>query len=260
MSDAMTVRGFWWDVIGKRDERGIMSKRTTRVRKNQICVGMTKFLSWAFIQDPATLMTNLRHGIGLGDSSWTTPPTVEKGDTALDNEVAATRRDVDGCIYIKAGRGKGTAAGTTSTLIDDQRWEATGWFNGLSIEITAGTNVGQTRTITSWDYATKTFTVSVPFTLACDDTTEYRIVPVSHGSVSGAVQIRTLWPTGGPGDPFNGIYIREQGIFYDETGVTLPVTLPSGTMLNKIYHAPIWKDSSFQIERYIRFLFEIPRT
>jgi len=254
----MTIRGFWWDNILRKVGDKVI-RQVTPIHKNQICIGMTRFLSWAFVQDPATLMTFLRHAIGAGDGAWAVPPAVDKSDTALDSEFVNTRRNYDGLDYIKAGIGQGTAAGTTTTLIDDQRYEPTAWFNGLNIEITAGTNVGQTRTISDWDLTTKTFTVSVAFALPCDDTSEYRIVPAIHTAVSGAVQIRTVWPFGVPADPFNGITIREQGIFYDETGVTLPVTLPSGTMLNKIYHAPIVKNNTVQLERFVRFIFDIPR-
>lgn len=79
----------------------------------------------------------------------------------------------------------GTATGgTTSTLIDtSKRKESDDYWKGGVIEILSGTNIGQTRPITSFSQTTSTITVSPDFGSAIDATSIYRIVGSFYGQI-----------------------------------------------------------------------------
>jgi len=253
------IQGFWWDVITRENDDGSEDVEITPVKKNQICASMPLALCKAFLTPNNGDFANIHHAIGIGDGAWITPPTVERSDTTLYNEVfgAGCRRNYDSMNWVKTAVGQATAAGTSFTIVDDKRWEETGWFNGMDIEITAGPGTGDIRVISNWDVSTKTITVIGAFSGGATDlTTEYRIVPDISTEPAGAIQIRTEWPA--VAGAFN-VVIREQGIFYDSSVTVLPIVSDVGHMLNKIYHAPITKTAAMQLERYIRFVFTIPR-
>ncbi len=70
----------------------------------------------------------------------------------------------------------GTAdSGTATTLVDNALTQAVDFFNGMTLTITAGTNVGESRTITDFDADADTITVGSAFTAAIDNTSEYAI-------------------------------------------------------------------------------------
>lgn len=74
----------------------------------------------------------------------------------------------------------GTAdSSSNNTLVDAARIESTDVFAGKVIRITAGTGIGQYRTITSFTPATDTILVSVNWTINPDTTSEYQIVDSS---------------------------------------------------------------------------------
>jgi hypothetical protein len=70
----------------------------------------------------------------------------------------------------------GTATGgTTTTLIDTTLTQATGFFIGYTLRITAGTDAGQTAQVTAYNSSTHTLTLSTALTAAPDTTSAYRL-------------------------------------------------------------------------------------
>lgn len=92
------------------------------------------------------------------------------------------RADGDATLQVE-----GTAdSGTTTTMVDSARTEGDDFWNGGYLAITEGTNYGEVRQVTDFDAASDTTTVGVPFTLAIDSTSLYRMV-VGTGIVAGDV-------------------------------------------------------------------------
>ncbi len=70
----------------------------------------------------------------------------------------------------------GTAdSGTTLTLVDNALTQANDFWNGMTLIITGGTNVGEIRQISDFDAATDKITVDAAFTLAIDTSSTYLI-------------------------------------------------------------------------------------
>ncbi|HEV2292459.1 MAG TPA: RHS repeat-associated core domain-containing protein [Tepidisphaeraceae bacterium] len=74
--------------------------------------------------------------------------------------------------FTAAARGKATG-GTTTTLVDTGRTEATGAFVGRTLYIVAGTGAGQSANVTGFNGTTKTFTLSPALAVAPDSTSVY---------------------------------------------------------------------------------------
>lgn len=74
--------------------------------------------------------------------------------------------------------GTATAVGTTTTLKDTSRTEATGSFVGQTIWFTGGTGAGQTALISAFSSATDTFTFGA-VAVAPDTTTTYEVAPAT---------------------------------------------------------------------------------
>jgi len=80
--------------------------------------------------------------------------------------------------------GRGSATGSTSTLIDSSRIEATGFFIGYRLTITSGTDAGQTSVVTAYNSATHTFTFSPSLTgSSTDNTSAYILTAPPPGEV-----------------------------------------------------------------------------
>ncbi|MEA3399223.1 MAG: SH3 domain-containing protein [Patescibacteria group bacterium] len=70
----------------------------------------------------------------------------------------------------------GTAdSGTTTTLVDNVLTQADDFWNGMTLVITTGTNVGEIRQIEDFDAALDTITIKTAFTSAIDSTSQYLI-------------------------------------------------------------------------------------
>ena len=69
--------------------------------------------------------------------------------------------------------GQATAAGTTTTLTDTTNLSTSGSYVGLTVTVTAGTDAGQSATVTGYNSTTKTLTLSPAFNTATDTTTVY---------------------------------------------------------------------------------------
>lgn len=74
--------------------------------------------------------------------------------------------------------GTATAVGTTTTLKDATRTEATGSFVGQIIWFTGGTGAGQTATLSAYSSVTQTFTFGA-VAVAPDTTTTYEVAPAT---------------------------------------------------------------------------------
>jgi hypothetical protein len=72
--------------------------------------------------------------------------------------------------------GTATAVGSTTTLKDTARTEATGFFNGYTIWFTGGTGAGQTALVSGYSSVTQTFTFGA-VAIAPDTTTTYEVAP-----------------------------------------------------------------------------------
>ena len=105
----------------------------------------------------------------------------------------------------------GTAdSGSATTLVDAARTEASDYFNGWTLEITAGTGIGQTAVITDFDSTTTTLTFG---TLATppDNTSVYSLTPDSRLNI-GDDPARSLLPSGFGGSPDGPIaYAKSSG-------------------------------------------------
>jgi hypothetical protein len=184
----------------------------------------------------------LYHAIGAGAVSWDTLlPDPTKFDTQLYAEV--DRRAPDGMAYIKAGDGQ-AVSGSTTTIVDPSRvsgtslvgrFEPDDFFNGMTVNVTAGTNAGQSKVVSDYDQATGTITTAA-FPLPIDNTSVYEFTPIVSGTVTNVVRVTTTWPYGVPSDPFN-TDIREMGLF----GGTATATVNSGLLLDRITHAKMEK-------------------
>lgn len=119
--------------------------------------------------------------------------------------------------------GTATSAGTTTTLVDTTRTEATGFFNGFTFGFTGGTGINQTATVSAWNLTTHTFTFSSAVAVAPDATTTYQVASsvCVAGDVSryympdgfyGSILLPFTYPTSGPRsriEPIHEERIRE---------------------------------------------------
>jgi hypothetical protein len=128
------------------------------------------------------------------------------------------------------------------------RFEQDGFFTGMYVNITAGTNVGQSRLVTGYHQSSGVIQVSPAFTAAIDDTSEYQFTPIASSTPTTAVEVRTTLDYGSPTDPFNNQYLREQALF----GGYATKTAGSGFMLDEIRQPAIWKSVSNRIVKMIR--------
>jgi len=86
--------------------------------------------------------------------------------------------------------GTSTADGTTSTLIDTALTGADDAYNGMTLYITSGTNIGESRTITDYDATSYTVTVSPAFDSAIASGVTYSID--EDGELGDMVQV-AIW-------------------------------------------------------------------
>ena len=71
----------------------------------------------------------------------------------------------------------GTAdSGSTTELIDDALVQATGYWIGALLTITAGTNAGESRIVSAFASATDKITVETAFTSPIDNTSVYKLL------------------------------------------------------------------------------------
>lgn len=247
------IEGKWRDFIYERgpDGRDVLVQATPW-QHNMITQPFT-YLAAGLLKGEVNFTGGiLYHAIGAGDPSWDLVlPDPTKFDTELFDEVS--RRVPDGMAYIKSGSGI-ALSGSTTTIVDPSRVEGTAlvgrfepndFFNGMSVTITAGTNVGQTRVVSDFVQSTGTITTA-SFPVAIDDTSEYEFVPITSVPVTNVVRVTTTWPYGVPLDPFN-TDIREMGLF----GGTATATAGSGLLLDRIIHAKIAKTNLNKLVRVI---------
>jgi len=262
IADARMCRGIWYDEVWKRTEDGSEALvEKTKKNHNIIVQPFTVLVAGLLAGDPSFLGGILFHAIGVGDSAWDTSgiPDPSKFATTLQSEVS--RLQPDGISYLKWGQGK-AQSGTSSTIVDPSRvdgcglvgrFEPDGFFDGMTVEITAGTNAGESRVVSSYVQETGEITVATPFSAPVDSTTEYEFVPEVSIDPTNVIEIRTTWDYGNPSDPFNFKYIREQGLF----GGTATATTDSGLMVDLIHHNRIWKDPTIKIVRFIDIVLRV---
>jgi RHS repeat-associated protein len=70
-----------------------------------------------------------------------------------------------------------TATGTTTTLVDTTRNEASNYFIGYTLTVTGGTDAGQSSTVTAYNNSTGTFTVASAFSAATMSSSVYTLTP-----------------------------------------------------------------------------------
>lgn len=252
--DPTMIKGKWRDIFYRRgpDGRDVI-EHVTPWQKNMITQPFTHLAAGLLTGDPSFTGGILYHAIGAGAPSWDTLlPDPTKFDTQLFAEV--DRRIPDGMAYIKAGDGT-AVSGSTTTIVDPSRvesceivgrFEPDSFFNGMTVNITAGTNAGVSRTVSTYTQLTGTLVVTPAFPLPIDVTSVYEFTPIISGTVTNVVRVTTTWPYGVPSDPFN-TDIREMGLF----GGTATAVANSGLLLDRITHAKISKTSVLKLVRVI---------
>lgn len=252
---AGAIKGTWWDEVYKKSGDGEVLVRKTPVKHNLIVEPFTKVIAgllagrvdWYGVQF---------HAIGEGDAAWdlSGPPAASITDTELVTEMH--RKVPDSILPVKYGAGH-AQLGTASAIFDPLReesgvvvgrFEPDDFFNGMMVTIIAGTNVGESRVVADYTQVTGEITTVTPFPVAIDDTSYYEFAPVASVALTNTLEVRTTWDYGIPTDPWNNIYIREQGLF----GGDATILAGSGQMLDVIRHARIWKDDSLKLVRNIR--------
>lgn len=252
--DPTNIEGMWRDFIYRKGPDGQdVLVQVTPWKKNRITQPFTYLAAGLLLGEPSFTGGILQHAIGVGDASWDTSlPEPGKFDVALFDEVS--RRVPDQVYYVKTGTGT-ALSGTLTTIVDPSRvsggeivgrCEPDDFFNTMTVTVTDGTNAGVSRVVS--DYAQASGTITVPaFPLPIDNTSVYEFTPVLSGTPTNVVEVTTIWDYGIPADPFNGVYIREMGLF----GGTATATVDSGLMLDRITHARIWKDENVKLRRVI---------
>lgn len=252
--DPTMIKGKWRDIFYRRgpDGKDVLD-HVTPWQNNIITQPFTYLAAGLLAGDINFTGGIIYHAIGAGAPSWDTLlPSPTKFDTQLLAEVS--RRIPDGTAYIKAGDGQ-AVSGSTTTIVDPSRvegsalvgrFEPDSFFNGMTVTITAGTNAGESRTVSTYTQLTGTLVVAPAFPLPIDATSEYEFTPVISPTVTNVVRVTTTWPYGMPADPFN-TDIREMGLF----GGTATATANSGLLLDRITHAKISKTSTFKLVRVI---------
>ena len=249
------VKGIWRDEIWEKDEKGVERLVRTQTSHNLITQPFTILLSMLLANDPSLLGGVLYHAIGEGLASWDTSgiPDPEWYDTQLLVEL--DRRVPDGISYIKYGEGL-AQSGSVSAIVDPRRiescelvgrFEPDDFFNGMTVEIIAGTNLGESRVVADYTQITGQISVATPFSLPIDATSQYQFVPEVSVTPTNAIEIRTTWDYGTPTDVFNFKYIREQGLF----GGDATATADSGLLIDRVTHERIWKSPTQKVVRMI---------
>jgi len=255
------IKGIWRDEIYEKDENGVEQLVKTQTSHNLITQPFTILAAMLLGNDPSLLGGVLYHAIGEGDSSWDTGgiPDPEWYDTQLLSEFS--RLTPDGIAYLKWGEGT-AQSGSTTTIVDPRRiesceivgrFEPDDFFNGMQVEVIAGTNLGEVRTVADYTQITGQITVTAPFPAPIDATSQYEFVPEVSVAPTNAIEVRTTWDYGHPTDPFNFKYIREQGLF----GGDATVTPASGLMLDRVTHERIWKSPTQKVVRMIILLMRV---
>lgn len=256
------MQGIWRDEVYKKGPNGedILVKEIGP-RHNMITLPFTYLLAALLQNDPSMLGGILYHAIGEGSPTWDTSgtPLPTKFDVKLLAELS--RLPPDGITYIKYGYGK-AQSGTTTVIVDPDRvescvvvgrFEPDGFFDGMEVEITAGTNVGEVRIVSNYYQLSGQIEVSVPFPLPIDSTSEYEFHRLSSLTPTNAIEVRTTWDYGNPSDVFNFKYIREEGLF----GGTATATADSGFMLDRVTHDRIYKDCTVKLVRFLDIIFRV---
>lgn len=258
-----SIVGIWRDEIYHKDEKGNdVLAEASGPKCNMITLPMTQLLSALLANDPSMTGGILYHAVGAGDAAWDSIPTPppSKFDTKL---LAETSRLVpEGMTYLKFGVGT-ALSGTTTTIVDPDRsdptycsvgrFEQDGYFNGMTVLITAGTNAGESRTVIEYTQATGEIVVDTPFVNPIDATSEYEFVAISSATPTSVLEVRTTWDYGLPADPINFTYIREQGLF----GGNATAAADSGYMIDRITNSRIWKDPTIKLVRFIDMIFRV---
>lgn len=256
------MRGIWRDEFYKRGEDGkdVLVKRT-KPKHNIITQPFTTLVAMLLANDPSLTGGILYHAIGEGDAAWDTGgiPDPEWSDTKLLTEL--DRKVPDGISYIKYGDGT-PQSGTVTTIVDPRRvvgseivgrFEPDDFFNGMEVEVIAGTNLGEIRTVADYTQTTGEIVVTVPFPAAIDATSLYEFIPEVSVAATNVIEIRTTWDYGNPSDIFNFKYIREQGLF----GGNATATADSGFLLDRITHDRIAKDPTIKLIRFIDIILRV---
>lgn len=255
------IKGIWRDEIYEKDENGVERLVRTQTDHNLITQPFTILTAMLLANDPSLLGGVLYHAIGEGDSSWDTGgiPDPEWYDTQLLNEL--DRKVPDGISYIKYGEGT-AQSGSVSAIVDPRRvescelvgrFEPDDFFNGMVVEVIAGTNLGESRTVSDYTQLTGQISVATPFPLPIDATSQYQFVPEVSVDPTNAIEVRTTWDYGTPTDIFNFKYIREQGLF----GGDATTTPSSGLLLDRINHERIWKSPTQKVVRMIDIILRV---
>jgi hypothetical protein len=189
------------------------------------------------------------HAFGEGNPSWdTNPEDAQWYESELTNEIY--RKVPDYINYIKYGFGT-ASSGTMDEIIDVRRFEGQtlvgrteedDYFNGQTITITAGTNVGEVRTIVAFEQQAGRILVNSPYPAPIDITSSYEITPVTTLSASNYIEIRTTLPNGLASDPFNDKEIREHGLVLGNENI----------LMTKANHPKVYKSTTNQIARVYR--------
>jgi len=255
------VKGVWRDQVWKKYEDGSEQLISENASTNVITQPTTYLLAGLMSNDPSFVGGVVYHAIGQGAESWDTSgiPSPTKFDTALLDEI--DRQVPDGIAYIRYGEGH-AQNGTTLTILDPDRiddsglngrFEPDGFFDGIQVEITEGTNSGEIRNVTNYEQDTGLITVDVAFPAAIDNTSYYRFITDVSTTPTNAIEVRTTWDYGHPDDAVNYKYIREQGLYGgDAEDVT-----DSGYLIDRITHERIFKDSTIKLIRFIQLIFRI---
>jgi hypothetical protein len=257
------VEGIWRDEVYEKNDKGedVLVKTIGPIH-NMITQPITNLLIGLLANEAGFSGGILYHAIGEGDVIWDTTaiPDPSKFDIQLLAEL--DRKSPDGITYLKYGKGL-ASGGSTTTILDPERtdpgscvigrFERDNFFTGMTITITAGTNVGEVRIVTSYTQATGEFIVDIPYPVAIDATSEYELTPISSATPTNVLEVRTTWDYGTPTDIFNFKYIREQGLF-GGTATALPGT---GFMLDRVTHDRVFKSPCTKLVRFIDLIFRV---
>ena len=259
---SLQVDGIWRDEIWEKDENGVERLVSRSKRKhNLITQPFTVLVARLLANDPSLIGGVLYHAIGEGDASWDTSgiPNPEWYDTQLLTEL--DRKTPDGIAYLKWGEGL-AQSGTATMIVDPRRlescvlvgrFEPDDFFNGMDVEIVAGTNLGEIRTVADYVQSTGQIVVTAPFPVPIDNTSQYEFIPAVSVQPTSVIEVRTTWDYGTPSDPFNFKYIREQGLF----GGNADATPNSGSMIDRVTHERIYKGPTVKLIRMVDIIVRV---